>query len=72
MRFVLTRENMKPCRLKQHFESCHRELVGKPIDYIRRKPEYLKNCRLDSERMWAEQDKSLLEALYRIVLVKQT
>ena len=63
---VLTQESMKPSKLKQHFESCHNELVGKSVDYFKRKSELLKNYRLDSEGMWAKQNKAVLEASYRI------
>ena len=34
---VLTQKSMKPSKLKQCLESCHNELVGKSIDYFRRK-----------------------------------
>ena len=64
---VLIQESMKPSKLKQHLESRHSELVGKSVDYFRRKSELLKNCRLDSERMWAKQNKAVLKASYRIV-----
>ena len=64
---VLTQESMKPSKLKQHLESRHSELVGKSVDYFRRKSELLKNCCLDSEGMWAKQNKAVLEASYRIV-----
>ena len=47
-------------------ESRHSELVGKSVDYFRRKSELLKNCRLDSEGTWAKQNKAVLEASYRI------
>ena len=57
---------MKPSKLKQHFKSCHGELVEKSVDYFRRKAEHLKNLRLDSGRMWPRQNKALLEASYRI------
>ena len=57
---------MKPSKLKQHFESCHGELVGKLVDYFRRKSDHLKNHHLDSEGMWAKQNKAVLEASYRI------
>ena len=57
---------MKPSKLKQHLESRHSELVGKSVDYFRRKSELLKNCRLDSEGMRAKQNKAVLEASYRI------
>ena len=63
---VLTQESMKPSKLKQHFKSCHGELVEKSVDYFRRKVEHLKNCRLDSGGMWPRQNKALLEASYRI------
>ena len=63
---VLTQESMKPSKLKQHFKSCHGELVEKSIHYFRRKAERLKNCCLDSGRMWPRQNKALLEASYRI------
>ena len=63
---VLTQESMKPSKLKQHFKSCHGELVEKSVDYFRRKAEHLKNLRLDSGRMWPRQNKALLEASYRI------
>ena len=63
---VLTQESMKPSKLKQHLESRHSELVGKLVYYFRRKSELLKNCRLDSEGMWAKQNKAVLEASYRI------
>ena len=49
---VLTQERMKPNKFKQHFKSCHGELVEKSIDYFRRKAEHLKNCHLDSGEMW--------------------
>ena len=52
--------------MKQHLESRHSELVGKSVDYFRRKSELLKNCRLDSEGMWAKQNKAVLEASYCI------
>ena len=52
---ILTQESMKPSKLKQHLESRHSELVGKSVDYFRRKSELLKNSRLDSEGMWAKQ-----------------
>ena len=54
---------MKPSKLKQHFKSCHDELVEKSVDYFRRKAEHLKNCRWDSG---GRQNKALLEASYRI------
>ena len=57
---------MKPSKLKQHFKSCHGELVEKSIDYFRRKAEHFKNCRLDSGGMWPRQNKALLEASYCI------
>ena len=57
---------MKPNKLKKHLESRHSKLVGKSVDYFRRKSELLKNCRLDSEGMWAKQNKAVLEASYRI------
>ena len=63
---VLTQESMKPSKLKQHLESRHSELVGKSVDYFRRKSELLKNCRLNSEGMWAKQNKAVLEASYCI------
>ena len=63
---VLTQESMKPSKLKQHLESRHSELVGKSVNYFRRKSELLKNCRLDSEGMWAKQNKAVLEVSYRI------
>ena len=63
---VLTQENMKPSKLKQHLESRHDELVETLVDYFRRKSELLKNCRLDSAGMWAKQNKVVLEASYRI------
>ena len=63
---VLIQESMKPSKLKQHFKSCHGELVEKSVDYFRRKAERLKNCRLDSGGMWPRQNKALLEASYRI------
>ena len=68
---VLTQESMKPSKLKQHLESRHSELVGKSVDYFRRKSELLKNCRLDSEGMWAKQNKAVLEAPYRIAQAKK-
>ena len=52
---VLTQESMKPCKLKQHFKSCHGKLVEKSVDYFRQKAEHLKNCRLDSKEMWPKQ-----------------
>ena len=57
---------MKPSKLKQHFKSCHGELVEKSVDYFRRKAEHLKNRCLDSGEMWPRQNKALLEASYRI------
>ena len=63
---VLTQESMKPSKLKQHLESHHSELVRKSVNYFRRKSELSKNCRLDSERMWAKQNKAVLEASYHI------
>ena len=63
---VLTQESMKPSKLKQHLESRLCELVGKSVDYFRRKSELFKNCRLDSEGMWAKQNKAVLEASCRI------
>ena len=45
---VLTQESMKPSKLKQHFKSCHGELIEKLVDYFKRKAEHLKNRRLDS------------------------
>ena len=63
---VLTQESMKPSKSKQHFKSCHGELVEKSVDYFRRKAEHLKNRRLDSGGMWPRQNRALLEASYRI------
>ena len=63
---VLTQESMKPRKLKQHFKSCHCELLEKSVDYSRRKAEHLKNRRLNSGGMWPRQNKALLEASYRI------
>ena len=57
---------MKPSKLKQHLESRYSELVGKSVDYFRRKSELLKNCRLNSEGMWAKQNRAVLEASYHI------
>ena len=45
---VLTQKSMKPSKLKQHFKSCHGELVEKSVDYFRKKSEHFKNRRLDS------------------------
>lgn len=63
---VLSQESMKPSKLKQHLESCHGELAGKTVDFFRRKSEHLKNVRLDSGGMWAQQNNAALEASYRI------
>ena len=63
---VLTRESIKLSKLKQHLESGHSELVGKSVDFFRRKSELLKKSRLDSEGMWAKQNQAVLEASYRI------
>ena len=57
---------MKPSKLKQYFKSCHGELVEKSVDYFSRKAEHLKYRRLDSGGMWPRQNKTLLEASYRI------
>ena len=57
---------MKPSKLKQHFKSCHGELVEKSVDYFSRKAKHLKNRRLDSGVMWPRHNKALLEAAYRI------
>ena len=32
---VSTQESMKPSKLKQHFESCQGDLVGKSAEYLR-------------------------------------
>ena len=45
--------------------------MGKPINYFIQKAEPLKNCRLDSMGMWAKENKSVLEALYRIAQAKK-
>ena len=64
--YHLGQESMKPSKLKQHFKSCHGELVEKSVDYFRRKAEHLKNRRLDSGGMWPRQNKALLDMSYRI------
>ena len=63
---VLTQESMKPSKLKQHFKSCHVELVEKSDDYYRQKAEHLKKRHLDSGGIWPRQNKALLEASCRI------
>ena len=47
-------------------KSCYSELVGKSVDEFKRKSEFLKNYRLDSEGMLAKQNKAVLEASYPI------
>ena len=64
---VLTQESMKPSKLKQHFKSCHGELIEKSVDYFSRKAEHLKNRRLDSGEMWPRQNKALLEVSYPLL-----
>ena len=54
---VLTQENMKPSKLKQHFESFHDKLAGKLFHYFRQKSEFLGEC---------VQNKAVLKASYRI------
>ena len=34
---VLSRESMKPSKLKAHFEACHSNLARKELDYSREK-----------------------------------
>lgn len=63
---VLSHESMKPSKLRVHLNSCHGELVGKSLDYFKRKEAVLKGERIDSTGHFARQNQAVLEASYRI------
>ena len=57
---------MKPSKLKNHFEFCHSDLVGKGVGYFARKAAALRDGRIDSTGQFARQNEAALEASYRI------
>ena len=65
---VLSAESMKPSKLKEHFERCHSELIGKEIEFFERKERNLKYAKLDSSGQIAHKQDSFLHASYSIAL----
>ena len=66
---VLSAESMKPSKLREHFEKCHTELMGKDVEFFERKERHLKSSKLDSSGQLSQQKESILYASYSIALL---
>lgn len=64
---VLCNEAMKPAKLMRHFETKHKELVKKPLDFFKRKETQLKNAK-QVMKQYSSQDKAALKASFLISL----
>ncbi|XP_060868539.1 SCAN domain-containing protein 3-like [Metopolophium dirhodum] len=58
---------MKPSKLERHFQSKHKNLANKPIEYFERMRDDMRKQVITMKKMTIE-DKSLLKASYLVVL----
>lgn len=63
---VLSAESMRPCKLKQHMESKHKQYVGKDHDFFVRHKNNMKKQRLDSTGIFQQDMEAAVEASFHV------
>lgn len=64
---ILSNDAMKPSKLERHFQSKHKDLANKPIEYFERMRDDMRKQVITMKKMTIE-DKSLLKASYLVAL----
>jgi hypothetical protein len=63
---VLSRESLKPSKLKSHLTTMHPNLAEKPVEFFRMRAEDLTKRRMDGSGAHKQQSSKTLEASYII------
>lgn len=64
---ILSNEAMKPAKLLRHFDSKHKNFVGKPVDFFKRKETELKSAKKSMET-FSTHNKAALKASFILSL----